>query len=426
MHPFRRRAPRISRVWIAGLVLLVLVAGCSRPAGGTPPHLAAPFSFTTDPVTTTTTVPAPTPTTAAHAVAATTPASVRPPVKITPRPVAKPKGQVAPVSGLTVPPVSVQPVTPQPPARSPAQVAATVVPGVVDIDSVLADGSGYAAGTGSVLTSSGLVLTNNHVVEGSVSFVATEVATNQSYAATVVGVDPAADVAVLQLVGAPQVPTVTTGDSATVAAGQAVVAIGNAGGVGGPPAVTGGTVEAIGQEITASDDITGTRETLTDMIESDTETVPGDSGGPLVNESGAVIGMVTAGAVGNGPNSTINVSFAIPIDTALGIVQRVEAGQSGGGVLLGLPGALGVEVTAPPAGASGALITAVTGSGALGAGLVAGDTITTIGSTVISGPAAVASALLPYRAGAQVTVGWTDAADAVHDAPVTLAGGPAD
>src|SRR5258708_7251960 len=112
--------------------------------------------------------------------------------------------------------------------------------------------------------------------------------------ATVLGTDPAADVALLQLQGASGLATVTVADSSTLTVGQAVIAIGNALGRGGAPSVTSGSITALDQTITASDG-NGPGEQLSGLIESDASISPGDSGGALVNTSGQVVGMITAG-----------------------------------------------------------------------------------------------------------------------------------
>jgi S1-C subfamily serine protease len=408
---------------IAGVGLLVTMAiACSRGPGKTATRIAeapattvVPATTTTVPATTTTTRAVPKPTTTVRA-----PARVAPPVR-----------RAVPVSSLTVQPVAVQPVIAQPLTATPAAIAAPVLPGVVDIDSDLVGGQESALGTGMVLSSSGVVLTNNHVVDDSTSITATEVATGQTYQAAVIGVDPTDDVAAIQLVGASGVPTVVTGDSSTVAAGQAVVGIGNAEGAGGTPTVTSGTVETTDQTISASDSVSGTPEHLTGMIETDALSEPGDSGGPLVDQSSAVIGMVTAGGVANGPTAKINVSFAIPINEALSIVAEIEAGDAGSTVLLGLPGYLGVVIgtgASPAPGApSGAVVTTVeVGSPAATTGLVAGDTIVSVDGSVITSSATLVAAIGQYRQGTEVTVGWIDVAGVSRSAAVTLAGGPAD
>ncbi len=122
-----------------------------------------------------------------------------------------------------------------------AQVAAAIDPGVVDIETRLPQGIG--AGTGMVLTDSGEILTNNHVIDGATQIAVTVATTGDSYDATVVGTDPTDDIAVLQLTGASGLATIPIGDSDSVKVGDSVAAIGNAGGQGGEPAVAPGTVE---------------------------------------------------------------------------------------------------------------------------------------------------------------------------------------
>jgi S1-C subfamily serine protease len=122
---------------------------------------------------------------------------------------------------------------------------------VVDINTVLDFGAGKAAGTGIVVSSTGEILTNNHVVEGSTSISVTVVGTGRSYTATVIGTDPTQDVAVVQLKDASGVAAARLGDSSRVAVGDTVTAVGNAGGTGGVPSAATGTVTAIGQSITA-------------------------------------------------------------------------------------------------------------------------------------------------------------------------------
>ncbi len=131
-------------------------------------------------------------------------------------------------------------------------VAAKVQPGVVDIYTQLSSGAS-GAGTGVILTPDGEVLTNNHVIEGSTSISIVHIATGQRYTAVVVGVVPTEDIAVLQIQGAFNLPTVPLGKSSTVEVGDPIVALGNAGGVGGAPHTVSGTVQALNQTITATD-----------------------------------------------------------------------------------------------------------------------------------------------------------------------------
>ena len=221
---------------------------------------------------------------------------------------------------------------------------ANVEAGVVDINTSLGYQSASAAGTGMIVTSSGEVLTNNHVIDGATKITATLVTTGKSYTAHVVGTDVTADVALLQLDGASGLKTVPLGDSSTVSTGASVIAIGNAGGVGGAPSVVDGTVQATGQTITASDQGGANAERLSNLIETNAPIRPGDSGGPLVDANGKVIGMDTAASSGNRFQAAADVAFAIPINDALSVVHQIEAGHESSTIHLGLPGFLGVEV----------------------------------------------------------------------------------
>src|SRR5262249_31716399 len=164
-----------------------------------------------------------------------------------------------------------------------SQIAVKVGPGLVDVTSTLGYAHAGAAGTGMVLTPSGLILTNNHVVEGATSLKATDVGNGRTYRAVVVGYDRTHDTPVIKLGGASGLKTVTLGDSDQVAIGQKVVALGNAGGRGGRPSVVTGRVVDLNQSITANDASAGTSEKLAGLIHTDAPIEPGDSGGPLVN-----------------------------------------------------------------------------------------------------------------------------------------------
>jgi len=220
-----------------------------------------------------------------------------------------------------------------------------VSPAVVDINTVIqtASGSAAAAGTGLIITSSGDVLTNNHVVEGSVSVKVTIQGKSGTYPATVLGVDPTDDIAVIHINGVSGLPTVTIADSSTVQVGDTIYALGNALGLGGAPRVTKGSVTALDQTITASDN-GAQAEQLTGMIQSDAEISPGDSGGALVNSAGQVVGVITAGEAQGFRSSSTTIAFAIPSSKAVDIANRILAGQAGNGVFIGPVGYLGVSV----------------------------------------------------------------------------------
>jgi S1-C subfamily serine protease len=307
-------------------------------------------------------------------------------------------------------------------------VASKVDRALVDINTRLAYQGAEAAGTGMILTSSGEVLTNNHVISGATTITATSVDTGKTYTAKVVGTDPTDDVAVIQLQGASGLPTISTGDPAKLSQGDNVIAIGNAGGVGGTPSVVTGTVQALNQSITASNGDGSGAEQLTGLIETDAPIQPGDSGGPLVNSSGQVIGMDTAASSGTRFFSQASVGFAIPIDKALSIAKQIESGQPSSKVEIGVPGFLGVQVQPGVSGSvPGAVIGGVeAGSPAEKAGLAAGDVITSVNGTSVDSADTLTRLLHTHHPGDKVSIGWVDANGGHHTATATLITGPAD
>lgn len=320
------------------------------------------------------------------------------------------------------------------PANSPSQsnsgvsadvaaIATKVDASIVDIDTDLAYQRAQAAGTGMVLTSGGEVLTNNHVVDGATSITATDVVTGKTYSATVIGEDPTADIAVIQLKGASGLTPIKT-DNSAISVGGAVIAIGNAGGQGGTPSVVTGTVQAIDQSITASDEGGGNAEQLTGMIETDAPIQPGDSGGPLVDSAGKIIGIDTAASASSRFAQVPTVGFAIPIAHALDVAQQIVSGKSSSTVQIGTPGFLGVEVQDDNGGAVIAAV--VPRSPATSAGLAQGDVITSVDGTAVSSAADLTTVLRTRHPGDKVTIGWTDANGQNHTATATLTSGPAD
>jgi len=250
------------------------------------------------------------------------------------------------------------------------QIAAKVDPGIVNIVTTIGYQGGKAAGTGMVLTSTGEVLTNNHVINGATSIKATDVGNGRTYTAKVVGYDKAHDVAVLQLQNASGLQTVTLSSTAPQA-GQKVVALGNALGKGGTPSVVSGRITGLGQSITASDEGAADAERLTGMIGHNAPIQPGDSGGPLVNTEGEVIGMNTAASASSGSGSpsqsgqaqTATQAFAIPITRASSIADQIEAGTSSSTVHIGATAFLGVETSPSGLGSSGGSFPGSGGSG---------------------------------------------------------------
>ena len=307
-------------------------------------------------------------------------------------------------------------------------IASRVDSGLVDVNTDLSYESEEAAGTGIVLTSTGEILTNNHVIDGATSIKVTDLGNGQVYTATVVGYDRSGDVAVLKLHDAYGLKVASLGDSSTVRVGEAVVGIGNVGGVGGTPSVAGGSVKALDQSITATEQDGGNPETLTGLIEVNAYIEPGDSGGPLVNTSGQVVGMDTAASAGFSFETTGTDGYAIPINSALAIVKKIELGQASTNVHIGPTAFLGVKVYSTQSGSSpsGAVIDEVLpGSPAASAGLVVGDVITSLGGNTVRSAPALTSLMQLRRPGDRVQVGWTDSAGGRHSTTLRLTTGPA-
>jgi len=312
--------------------------------------------------------------------------------------------------------------------------------GVVVIETNLGYQSAAAAGTGMVLRSSGLVLTNNHVIAGATTVKVVVPGTGRTYAARVLGYDKRGDVALIQARGASNLKTISTGDASKLSVGERVTAVGNAGGTGRLTSARG-TVTGLNRAIMASDDNGGDAERLTGLIETNAGIRAGDSGGPLLDSGGRVVGMDTAASASSDSPFASQVSsdgYAIPIGKALAVASLIESGRASSTVHLGGTAFLGVEVEAAssdPYGdgygygsqtTSGALIAdVVSGGPADAAGLTAGDVITAIDGRTISSPAAVTTVILAKKPGATVTVTYVDQDGYSASAKVRLGSGPA-
>jgi S1-C subfamily serine protease len=348
----------------------------------------------------------------------------------------------------------------RPAAMNDDAVYGDVEPGIVDVTANLQYLQETAEGTGFVIdAAAGLVLTNNHVIDGATSVTVTPVTSGQSYRARIVGYDRTDDLALLQLPRVTGLKAVTIGDSRHVTVGTPVLAIGNEAGQGGSPTVAPGVISSLDRTIVASDQNSGLTETLFGMMQTNADVRPGDSGGPLADAAGRVIGIDTA-AGGN----TVYSGYAIPINRALPIARQIAARQPSTRIQIGLPAFLGVlvphstsadprreasqelrqtgtvsssgsgcttgDTTAIPASiapaASGALVDGVLcGTAAATAGISAGDVITSIGGRPVTSPGSLTAIVDRYQAGSKAPLTWVSPGGSLHTAVVTLNAGPA-
>jgi S1-C subfamily serine protease len=203
---------------------------------------------------------------------------------------------------------------------------AEVAPAVVTITNHMAPqqspfgitSSGVGTGTGFIVRSDGVIVTNDHVVEGAQKLTVTMPAPDgRTLDATVITTDQPHDLAVIR-VDATGLPTVAIGNSNDLQLGQQVVALGYALALKGGPTVTSGIVSSLDRTIQVQDPNapSGSR-TYNDVLQTDAAINPGNSGGPLIDLSGHVVGIDSAGS-----SSAENIGFAIAIDAAKPLIQQ--------------------------------------------------------------------------------------------------------
>jgi S1-C subfamily serine protease len=314
---------------------------------------------------------------------------------------------------LATAPAQASPLRPPAP-RDATSAVGQVGPTIVDVDAKLGYQSAIGAGTGIVIGPS-TVLTNNHVVAGATDLSVRSIGNGQTFPATVIGFDRSHDIAVLAL-GGGGLPPANIGNSDTVGVGEPVVSLGNAGGVGGAPSAAEGRVSAVNQTVSASDSLTGSKETLNGLIQVDANIRPGDSGGPTVNSANQVIGMTTAASdnyhLGRGQG------FAIPINEAMAIAGQIQGGGSPT-VHIGPTAFIGVGVNDAAGGAGAVIRQVIPGGPAAVAGFAPGDVINSINGQPVNSATALTAILDQHHPGDNVTVGA-----AGRSANITLADGP--
>jgi S1-C subfamily serine protease len=296
-------------------------------------------------------------------------------------------------------------------------------PGVVELDVgatsqqtfPFGNGNGQQAaaeGTGFVIDGDGNIVTNQHVA-GAGGAITVKFADGSTYKATLVGADPASDLAVVH-VNAPasELHPLTLGDSASVNVGDGVVAIGNPFGLDGT--VTSGIVSALGREITSPNN-----QPIENAIQTDAAINHGNSGGPLLDLQGNVIGVTSQIQSDSGGNE--GVGFAVPVNTVKRVVAELVAHGKATHALLGVhvqtvSGSVAASLHIPEGVAVGSV---ESGSAAAKAGLKAGgghkslagvsyptggDTITSVDGKPVTSAEQLRGAIDAHAPGDKVTL----------------------
>jgi putative serine protease PepD len=303
------------------------------------------------------------------------------------------------------------------PARD---VATRALPSVVTIQAEGATGAG--TGSGEVIRSDGYVLTNDHVIapagpSGRLSVVFDDGTTAP---ARIQGRDPLTDLAVLKLDSDRSLTPIRTGSSAELTVGQPVVALGAP--LGLSSTVTTGVVSALGRTVRVPSEVVDSA-LLASAVQTDAAINPGNSGGALVDCDARLVGVPTAGAtVPGGGGGSIGLGFAIPVDSALRIADRLISAGSVRHAYLGLQ----VAPFPPQAGERDGLfvLAATPGGPAATAGLRAGDVLTAVDGDRLGDPDQLEALSVTRSPGDRVTVTYRrDGTSA--DATVTLGAQPA-
>jgi putative serine protease PepD len=298
------------------------------------------------------------------------------------------------------------------------EVAAKVVPSVVQLQTDVADQS--EQGSGIVLTPDGLIMTNAHVVapaaDADPAAAHTQVIFADGRAApfAVIATDPTSDIAVVKARGVSGLTPITLGSSDDLRVGQQVVAVGSPLGLEGT--VTTGIISALNRPVSTGPNA-ATRGTAIDTIQTDAPINPGNSGGALVDANGRLIGMNSALAtLGGSPDAesgSIGLGFAIPVDQAKRVADELVATGTASHASLGVQA--GDDET------RGARILDVTSGGpAATSGLSAGAVVVKVDDQLIDDADALAAAVQSQAPGALVTVDYLDPTGVAQSTRVLL------
>ena len=289
-----------------------------------------------------------------------------------------------------------------------------VEPAVVEITVTLSNGE--ALGSGSIITSDGYILTNDHVVQGGQSY---QVQTTMAqYPASLAGTDPADDLALLKISAAQPLPTITFADSAKAQVGEFVIAEGNPLGVG--QSASFGIVSALNRTVSEAPD--GPANTIPNTIQTSAPINHGNSGGALIDLAGNLIGIPTLGAVDPASGATAaGIGFAIPANHANFIAQQIIAHGTVANTGRAYLGIAPVDVTPDIAALNhlalshGAYIQQVIGGGpAQSAGLQPGDIIYQIDAIPINDTTGLGAYLATKEPGDTVMVAANRNGQNVH------------
>jgi putative serine protease PepD len=328
------------------------------------------------------------------------------------------------------------------PVGSVEQVAAKVVPSVVMLETDL--GRQSEEGSGIILSSDGLILTNNHVVAtaanpghagpphappegggprdpdsdhaGGKPKTTVTFSDGRTAEFAVVGADPTTDIAVVRVQGVSGLTPISLGSSANLRVGQPVMAVGSPLGLEGT--VTTGIVSALNRPVSTTGE-TGNQNTVLDAIQTDAAINPGNSGGALVNMSGQLVGVNSAIATlgGESPDAqsgSIGLGFAIPVDQAKRIADElINTGAAS-------HASLGVQVTSDKATPGAKVVEVVPNGAAAAAGLASGVVVTKVDDRPVNSADALVAAVRSKAPGDKVTLTFKDPSGGSKTVQVTL------
>lgn len=294
--------------------------------------------------------------------------------------------------------------------------------GVVTIRQVPNQWTTPQLGTGLVLTSSGSILTAEHLVRGATLIEVTPASGGRSYAADVVGTDRRSDLAVIQLRDAWGLPTAPLGSSASLEVGDPVIGVGNAGDGTGSLRRTPGVVLDTRTSSKLERAQPGEGSFHNELLIS-APLQPGQSGGPLYDAAGRVVG-IDVGAVVDTGGPVRQGGLAVPIETALRTVERINAGEGGDGITIGVPTSIGIKVEDGPDGPR--VVFLETGTSAVELGIHETNVVLAIDGVEVEDRDAFVDAVQAHEPGDAVAVTWRDSAGEVRTGMATAFAGPAD